>query len=421
MSLEEVRSRLVERLEQGDRGDRGWFLLTRVHVSPSRMKGIAAYLEDRSHGTVIRLDGRDYRRLATIIETDTPDPDVQLKRHYLLVMDKPLQLIQRVRGQSWNRILLTERGRALARTDDPAEVLEKSLAAIRFAVEPWSPPKRVQEYSEFNLPVYEVTKQLLHRCDGYIDRDEFDFFLSRVRDETELDDAAESITRYRQLEPSERETLHTEVRSRVPKPKVYQNWRDVGLHTFSLFSLGTSMVRDGTRLLLTSDWVESKAAPGAPAVSQAPRTARAEQLRLPEPPETEELLSPPTGPASNDGTMAESFVAKILRSQEWNVAFYTSRRGYGFDLWATKQSKAMVVEVKSSLGKLSTVRLTPMEYQAAVRYRENFVLALVENTAEGHPSLWMVQNPAEKLAITEQSTASYTIPRAEWLRSATTS
>ena len=420
MTLEDLRSRLVDRLEQGDSGARGWFLLTRVHVSLSWLKGIAEYLENRGRGEVLRLGEADYRRLASIIETDKPDPGVQLRRHHLLVMDKPLQLLQRVRGDRWERILLAPEGRALARADDPAAVLEQSLSAIRFAVEPWTPPTRVQEYSEFNLPVYEVTKQLLHRCDGYIDRDEFDLFLSRVRVEDELVDAAASIADYRQLSLNEKTALHAEVRNRISTPKRYQNWRDVGLHTFSLFSLGTSMVRDGTRLLLTSDWVESRAVPVTQPGLALRRPPGVEQLRLPKPPDAEELLSPPAGPASNDGRMAESFVAKVLRSQGWRVVFYTNRRGYGFDLWARKDDKAMVIEVKSSLGRLGTVRLTPTEYQAAVRYRENFVLALVENTAEGNPSVWMVQNPAERLAITEQSTASYTISRAEWLRSART-
>ena len=143
MSLEDVRRRLLERLEEGDRGDRGWFVITRVHVSASWLKGIAEYLESRGGGGVMELTGRDYDRLATIIETDSDDPGVQLRRHHLLVVDKPLQLIQRVNGRRWDRIILTDLGRELAYTDDPSEVLERSLSAIRFAVEPWSPTDRV--------------------------------------------------------------------------------------------------------------------------------------------------------------------------------------------------------------------------------------------------------------------------------------
>ncbi len=416
MSLKDVRRRLVGRLEDGDRGDRGWFVITRVHVAGSWLKGIAEYLENRGGGDVIRLSGHDYRRLATIIETDSDDPGMQLRRHHLLVMDKPLQLLQRVNGRNWDQIVLTKRGRDLAYTGDPASVLEESLSAIQFAVEPWTPPARVRQYRDFDLWVYEVMTQILQRCDGYIDRNEFDFFVSRIRRSDEADRAAAAITDYRALAPEEQDVLHTEVRDRIPWAKAYSNWRDVGLHTFTLFSLGTSMVREGTRLLLTADWVGAyaipAAAPGDPAVPAAP----APQLRIPEPPEVEDLLSPPAAPASNDGADAESFVAKVLRSQGWEVAFYTNRRGYGFDLWARRENRAMVVEVKSSLGALGAVSLTPREHQAAQEHSDSYVLALVEHMDSDSPRLRMIQNPVAALEIEEHMSASYVIARAEWLR-----
>ena len=416
MSLEDVRRRLVGRLEEGDRGDRGWFVITRVHVAVSWLKGIAEYLENRGGGGVIRLTRNDYRRLATIIETDSDDPGVQLRRHHLLVMYKPLQLLHRVDGRKWDQIVLTERGRDLAYTGDPASVLEQSLSAIQFAVEPWTPPARVEQYRDFDLQVYEVMKRVLRRCDGYIDRNEFDFFVSRIRRRREVRRAVAAIADYRVLAPEEQETLHTEIRERIPGAKAYSNWRDVGLHTFSLFSLGTSIVRERTRLLLTADWVgthaKPAAAPGAPAVAAAP----APQLRIPEPPEVEDLLSPPTAPASNDGADAESFVAKVLRSQGWEVAFYTNRRGYGFDLWARREDRAMVVEVKSSLGALGAVSLTRKEYQAAQEHSDSYILALVEHMDSVSPRLHMIQNPVAALEIEERMSASYVIARAEWFR-----
>ena len=423
MSLEDVRRRLVGRLEDGDRGDRGWFVITRVHVAGSWLKGIAEYLENRGGGDVIRLSGHDYRRLATIIETDSDDPGMQLRRHHLLVMDKPLQLLQRVNGRYWDQIVLTERGRDLAYTGDPASVLEQSLSAIQFAVEPWTPPARVRQYRDFDLRVYEVMTQILQRCDGYIDRNEFDFFVSRIRCSDEADRAAAAIADYRALAPEEQDVLRTEVRDRIPGAKEYSNWRDVGLHTFTLFSLGTSMVREGTRLLLTADWVGAYAIPAAaprdPAVPAAPaplEAAAAPQLRIPEPPEVEDLLSPPAAPASNDGADAESFVASVLRSQGWEVAFYTNRRGYGFDLWARQEDRAMVVEVKSSLGALGAVSLTPTEHQAAQEHSDSYVLALVEHMDSDSPLLRMIQNPVAALEIEEHMSASYVIARAEWLR-----
>lgn len=416
MSLEVVRRNLVDRLDEGDRGDRGWFVITRVHVALSWLKGIAEYLEYRGGGGVIQLTERDYSRLATIIESDSDYPGVQLKRHQLLAMDKPLQLLRRVDRRWWDQIELTKRGSELAYTDDPADVLEQSLSAMRFAVEPWAPPDRVEQYDAFNVRVYEVTKQVLRRCGGYIDRNEFDFFVSRIRHRREVPRAVAAISDYRALSPEEQDTLHTEVRDRIPGDKAYSNWRDVGLHTFSLFSLGTSMVREGTRLLLTPNWVGAHVVPGGPTAAAAPEVPVAPQLRMPEPPELEVLLTPPTAPASNDGSAAESFVAKVLRSQGWNVAFYTNRRGYGFDLWARMESWAMVIEVKSSLGALGAVSLTPTEYQAAEEHGESYVLALVEHMDSDSPRLRMIQNPVAVLEIEERSAASYVISRAEWLR-----
>ena len=409
MSLESVRKTLVERLNQGDKGDRGWFIITRVRVSLSWLKSIAEYLENRGGNQPIHLTDHDYDRLATIIETDTDNPGKQLRRHHLLVMDKPLQLLQRVRGRSWNKIVLNERGVDLARTDDPAGVLERSLCAIRFAVPPWSPSGRGREYAAFDVPVYRTMAEVLRQCDGYIDRNEFDFFVSRIRTESEIIWAVDAIGAYRNLTPGEQDSLHAEVRNRIPDQKPYQNWRDVGLHTFSLFSLGTSMVREGTRLLLTSRWIGDHG-------TLAAREATEPQLRIPVPPELEELLTPPAVAASNDGSDAESFVAKVLRSQGWEVAFYTNRRGYGFDLWARKDDRAMVIEVKSGLDKLGPVSLTSAEYRAAQEHGENFVLALVENMASASPRLGMIQNPAQRVTIREDTITSYLITRAEWLR-----
>ena len=417
MNFGDVRRRLADRLEEGGLGDRGWFVITRVHVAVSWLKGIAEYLENRGGGRVIEPTSHDYERLATIINTDNDDPGVQLRRHHLLVMDKPLQLLQRVDGSRWNRIILTDLGRKLAVTDDPFEVLERSLSAIRFAVEPWTPPGRVAQYEAFDLQVYEVMKQVLQCCDGYIDRDEFDFFVSRIRHSGEVDRVTDAIMDYRALVPEEQEELHTEVSDRIPTARAYSNWRDVGLHTFSLFSLGTRMVREGTRLLLTDDWVGAHMPPAAAAGAPAePAPAEVPELRMPEPPEVENLLTPPTAPASNDGVDAESFVAKVLRSQGWEVAFYTNRRGYGFDLWARRENRAMVVEVKSSLNVLGAVSLTPTEHQAAHEHGGNYVLALVEHIDSDSPRLRMIQNPVATLEIEERMSASYVISHAEWLR-----
>lgn len=419
MSFATVRDTLVGRLDEDDRGDRAWWVLTRVHVSPHWLKGIAEYLEHLAGASVFTLSPLDYRRLGTIIESHTADPGVQLRRHHLLVMDKPLQLLERVNGNRWDELKLTERGRELAYADDISRVLEGALADILFARPPWSPPSRVKEYSSFDVSVYSAAMRILSRTGGHIDRNEFDFFVSRVRSLDEVDWAVGAITAYRDLDASDQERLHDEVKDRIPGDKAYSNWRDMGLHTFSLFSLGTSMVRSGQQLLLTDRWVRAETR------HRTLRTGRAQvvrrppaTLRMPEPPEADDLLAPPSAPASNDGSDAESFVAKVLRSQGWQVAFYTNRRGYGFDLWARKDDRPMLVEVKSSVGRHGAVTLTRSEYLAAKEHGASFVLAIVEDMATDSPRLTMVQDPVNAANVSEQSTVAYRIKREDWLRAA---
>ncbi|MCB9861706.1 MAG: DUF3883 domain-containing protein [Phycisphaeraceae bacterium] len=416
MSLETVRARLVDRLGQADRGDRGWFVATRVHVAVSWLHGIAEFLMDRAAGHPVRLTAQDYQRLAEIAEINSPDPGVQLRRHHLLVMDKPLRLIQRTDNRSWAEVSLTPQGVELAHADDPARVLERSLGAIRFACEPWFPPNRVEQYSDFDLQVFVETGRVLEQCDGFIDRDEFDFFVSRIRTQGESSWAVECIREYRGLTTAEQRALRREVANRIPGDKEYQNWRDVALHTFSLFALGTSMMRDGQRLLLTEAWVERHLTADGQAEVQIPEGPP--PLRMPELPEVEALLTPPAAPASNAGADGESFVAKVLRSQGWSVAFYTNRRGYGFDLWARRGDRAMVIEVKSSLANLGEITLTPTEYEAARHHRESFVLALVENLGGSSPQLRMIQNPLESVQVERRDIVSYAVSRAEWIRAA---
>lgn len=411
MTFQHVRELLVARLEQGDRGDRGWFIITRVHVALSWLKGISEYIEARGSGTSVVLTPQDYHRLATIIETTTADPGVQLRRHHLLVMDKPLQLLRRPNEPSWQEVELTVHGRALANSEDPAATLEAVLSEVRFASTPWCSSDRAKIYDEFEVPVYEAMRRVLSISEGYIERDEFDLFVSRIRNLNEVDWATDAIEQYRQLSPGQQQALRSEVKSRIPGEKAYANWRDVGLHTFSLFSLGTSMLRDGTFLRLTQNW----AAKHTEGTAQEYNIA-APELKMPTPDESDALLTPPAAPARNDGADAESFVAKVFRSQGWSVAFYTNRRGFGFDLWARRQNVAIVIEVKSSVGSLGAITLTENEFRAAEEYGENFVLALVERLDSDSPILRLIENPAATLDIVERASTTFTISRNEWLR-----
>ena len=187
MNYQEVKNILISRLDEADRGDRGWFIITRVHTSVNWIKGITEYLLSKGEYQSITLSNSDYQKISNIVGIRSTNPGIQLRRHHLLVMDKPLQLIDRIISNSWQKgIKLTEKGTELAITDDPSETLENVLRDIRFAMEPWSPPQRVHEYHEFNIPVYSVTLQILDACDGFIDRNEFDLFVSRIRTEDEI-------------------------------------------------------------------------------------------------------------------------------------------------------------------------------------------------------------------------------------------
>jgi len=90
MSPEQIRRALAGRLEEGGSGDRGWFVITRVHVAVSWLKGIAEYLGSRCGGDAIRLTEYDFRNLGRIVGTKAGDPGMLLRRHHLLAMEKPL-------------------------------------------------------------------------------------------------------------------------------------------------------------------------------------------------------------------------------------------------------------------------------------------------------------------------------------------
>lgn len=226
MSLDTVRQLISERLDQADRGDRGWFIITRVHVALWWLKVIATYLDDCGDGRPVTLGAEDYQRLGELIGITSGDPGIELRRHHLLVMDKPLQLLQRPHEPFWNQIALTDLGRALATEDDAATVLERSLELIRFAAAPWTPANRVRNYNAFSVSVYGATLRVLRECGGYIDRNEFDFFLSRIRNEDEIPWAVQGIGTYRELEPGERDSLHEEVAIRGLRPHVPECRRD---------------------------------------------------------------------------------------------------------------------------------------------------------------------------------------------------
>jgi len=422
-----LRASLVARLDEADRGDRGWFLITRVHLSAGRVKGLCEYLLSRGRGASITVGPSDYVRMAEYAGVTTSNPGQALRRHHLLALELPLQLVRRTDGRHWREIELTERGRQLASSAQINEVLEESLDDIVFCQVPWYSSSRKQEYSDFEVAPYVAAKELLDMTGGWIDRDEFDLFVSRIRRCDEIMDTATRVREYRELKLAQQADLRDEVRSRIATAKRYQNWRDLALHTFSLFSLGSTVVRDGIYLRLASSAIERRKT----GLQRRVRTRTGTSVRskpdlsplltIPDVPITDELQSPPIEPAANTGTDAELLIGKLLRADGWKVAYYSKRRGFGFDIWAQKEKAGLVIEVKSSVGRMNAVVLTPTEYKAAVKYSGNFILAIVEKVSASNPAVRMIQDPVATTIVKKQETLSYVIRRASWETAATTS
>jgi Holliday junction resolvase-like predicted endonuclease len=411
MAFADLHRSVVARLEEGDRGDRGWWLTTRVHLNGARLREVARYLNDVAEDKLVRLETEHYAALARLAGVTSTDPGITLRRHLLLAMETPLRLLQRADGHSWREVSLTPLGIELATTNDANAVLERALNEIVFCRQPYYTESREEEYGEFDIHPYRATAQVLRRCDGWIDRDEYDLFLSRIRREREIAAAIRGIREFRVTSQDQRNELLREVRIRVPGAKRYQNWRDMGLHTFSLFIL---VIRTGQVLRLTRSLTEVMRRPGVPPrrMQRAARRARQVALRMPTPPPNAGLMMPPAAREPNAGSDGELLVAKLLDATGWTVVFYTNRRGFGFDLWARKEESVIVVEVKSAFGRLGSITFTRLEHDAALRYAENFYLAVVENVND-NPTVRFIQDPA-RLHAQERQTREFVLPRDIW-------
>lgn len=438
MTFEELKDALTARLDEGDRGDRGWWLLTRVHLSAVRLQQIASYLHDAGAAHALTLTPGHYRNLARNLDIVAPDPAVVINRHYFLAMDTPLRLIERLDARRWQDIRLTPAGIALATATDTVDVLEQQLVDIRFCRVPWYSQGRADEYAAFNVRPYQAILDVMARSAGHVDVDEFDLFVSRIRTDAEIGPAVARIAAFRGLAAPQKQALRQLVEDRMPDGagndprKPYNNWRDVARHTFSLLSLGARAVRVENELLLTRALARTvtedagpqeddetgrprqRPAPARPA--PVPRTPTV--LRIPEAEAPEDLLSPPAAPQANSGADSELLIGKVFAAAGWEVVYYNQRRGYGFDLWVRKDGQAFVVEVKSFVGQGASVTLTALEFEAANHHGDNFLLVIVEDAATYRPTIRVIQNPAASVAFTQTQTSQFSAGRAGWLAAA---
>ena len=188
------------------------------------------------------------------MEIKNKNPGQTINRHYFLAMETPLRLITRgLIPYWWDDIILTTAGQQLATGFNSVALFEELLKDIRFCQEPWYSAAKHAKYPGFDVHPYPAILAMMQDNSGYIDRDEFDLFASRVRTQPEVPGASKAIAEFRSLTEKQKTELRKEVENRTDGRKSYDNWRDMAHHAFSLFSLGGERVPRGQRTVACED------------------------------------------------------------------------------------------------------------------------------------------------------------------------
>ncbi|GLI53729.1 helicase-related protein [Thermodesulfovibrio yellowstonii] len=91
-----------------------------------------------------------------------------------------------------------------------------------------------------------------------------------------------------------------------------------------------------------------------------------------------------------------------------------SRENLGFDIRSKGTDGVRYIEVKAR-AKTGDIALTPNEWFKAKRFKEQYWLYVVENAATSEPMLYLINNPAENLQITEKvETVRFIIREEDW-------
>lgn len=123
-----------------------------------------------------------------------------------------------------------------------------------------------------------------------------------------------------------------------------------------------------------------------------------------------ELLEPAL---RNSGVEAELDVAEDLAKFGWKVSYRGNQTGVGYDLEAEHESGSRLrVEVKSSVA-FTTPELTESEWEAAQKYGDEFVLAVVDFLGSSRQAIWYVRNPAATATAIQRDTTIYRLPRSD--------
>lgn len=112
----------------------------------------------------------------------------------------------------------------------------------------------------------------------------------------------------------------------------------------------------------------------------------------------------------NSGLGAELAVARMLKDYGWRVFYTANQDRLGYDLRAEQGDDLLRIEVKSSIG-FVTPELTQSEWDAASRYGDSFVLALVDFYDSDRQSIWFVRDPFTVAQSTPRTVRSYRLLR----------
>lgn len=124
----------------------------------------------------------------------------------------------------------------------------------------------------------------------------------------------------------------------------------------------------------------------------------------------------PTRPPDNNGWDAEMFVADTLLKMGWEVS-YVAHEYRGYDLYATKDTDTLCVEVKSSVNNC-VPRLTENEYNKLLDGGCNFVLAILENF---NPTIaneisWISGDDLTEIDFSPSTEIVYKLSRTAWIQ-----
>lgn len=186
--------------------------------------------------------------------------------------------------------------------------------------------------------------------------------------------------------------------------------------------INDALVRAFPQLQLSwTEQLDPVPAAGLPPQVAAPAQRGRGRRELLDPDGLPELAARTQPPAGNHWWSAEQAVGTYLRDSGWDVVDRT-RQHVGFDLEINRRQGGphFYIEVKSSVGPCNPT-LTRSEFEAARRYGNRYVLAIVENFDPGtYVSILWVSDPAS-LPVRPRTVEQFAIPRSVWLPSASIS